>query len=48
MTIVRWLMTLGTTQAAANARSVLDARRRDEAQVDAAAAHVAQRVPTAA
>ena len=48
MTLVRWLMSLGTTQAASNAGAVLEARRRAEAQVDAVARSVAQRIPSAA
>ncbi len=48
MTLVHWLMRLGTTQAASNAAAVLDARRRAEANVDAVAQNVAQRVSSAA
>jgi hypothetical protein len=48
MAIVSWLITLGTSRAAANAGAVLEARRRAEAHVDAVAVHVSQRVPAAA
>lgn len=48
MTLVRWLLTLGTNQAASNARHVLEARQRAEAQVDAVARRLADRVPAAA
>jgi hypothetical protein len=48
MTLVQWLLTLGTTRAATNAGAVLDARHRAEAQVDAVARRLVERVPTAA
>ena len=48
MTLVRWLLTLGTAQAANNAGHVLEARRRAEAQVDAAARRLAEHVAAAA
>jgi hypothetical protein len=48
MEFVRWLLTLGTTGATANAGRVLDARRREEAGVDALATRLERRIPTAA
>ena len=48
MTLVRWLLTLGTAHAAKNAGHVLEARQRAEAQVDAVARRLADHVRTAA
>jgi hypothetical protein len=48
MPLVRWLVKLGTTGAASNAAAVLNARHRAEAQVDAAARRLVNRVPHAA
>ena len=48
MTLFRWLLTLGTAQAASNAGRVLEAQYRAEAQVDAVARRLAEHTPIAA
>ena len=48
MTFVRWLLKLGTVGATSNAGAVLDARRRAEADVEALARRLVERVPSAA
>ena len=48
MTLMRWLLTWGTTRAATNAAAVLEARYRAEDEVDAVARRLGVRIPAAA
>ena len=48
MTFMRWLLSLGADRATSNAAAVLAARRRADAQIDAVARRVADRIRVAA